>query len=106
MSYMVIYVPRALDDLREIYTYIAWTLQAPDTAKKQVGRIRQEIRGLDEMPLRCPVVQLPDWDGQPVRRLLVDRYAVFYEVCQEEQSVTVDRIVYTGRDLKSLSMTQ
>ena len=105
MSYRVIYAPRALDDIREIYTYIAWTLQAPDTAKRQVGRIRQEIRGVDEMPLRCSEVQLPDWDGPPIRRLLVDRYAVFYEVCQEKQRVTVDRIVYTGRDLNSLSMT-
>ena len=105
MSYRVIYTSMALDDLRAIYSYIAWTLRAPDTAKKQVERIRQEIRGLDEMPLRCPAVQLPDWDGSPIRRLLVDRYAVFYEVCQEERRVTVDRIVYTGRDLKSLSMT-
>ncbi len=106
MSYRVIYAPRALDDLREIYAYIAWNLQAPDTAKKQVGRIRQEIRELDEMPFRCTVVQLQDWDGQPVRRLLVDRYAVFYAACQEEQRVTVYRIVYTGRDLSGLSITQ
>ena len=105
MSYRVVYTSMALDDLRAIYSYIAWTLRASDTAKKQVGRIRQEIRGLDEMPLRCPVVQLPDWDGPPIRRLLVDRYAVFYEVCQEAQRVTVDRIVYTGRDLRDLSMT-
>ena len=105
MSYRVIYTSAALDDLRAIYSYIAWTLQASDTAKKQVGRIRQEIRELDEMPLRCPVIQLPDWDGPPIHRLLVDRYAVFYEVCQEEQRVTVDRIVYTGRDLKNLSIT-
>ncbi len=105
-TYRVNYAPRALDDIREIYTYIAWTLQAPDTAVKQIRRIRQEIRALDEMPLRCPIVQLPDWDGQPVRRLLVDRYAVIYEVCQEEKSVTIDRIVYTGRDLRNASMTQ
>ena len=43
-TYSVIYSPEAKDDLREIYSYIAFELEAPDTAEGQVNRIRKEIR--------------------------------------------------------------
>ena len=49
-TYSVIYSPEAKDDLREIYSYIAYDLQAPETAEGQVDRIRKEIRSLDFMP--------------------------------------------------------
>lgn len=57
--YSVIYSPQALDDLREIYLYIAFALKVPDTAKKQVNRIRKEIHSLDFMPSRYSLV---DWE--------------------------------------------
>lgn len=31
-TYSVVYSPEAKDDLREIYSYIAFELEAPDTA--------------------------------------------------------------------------
>ena len=43
-SYKVGYSVDALDDLREIYSYIANELLAPETATSQLGRIRKEIR--------------------------------------------------------------
>lgn len=50
--YSVVYSPKAKDDLKEIYTYIAFTLSVPTTAEKQINRIRKAIRSLDFMPLR------------------------------------------------------
>lgn len=35
----------------EIYSYIAFELEAPDTVERQVKRIRKEIRSLDFMPM-------------------------------------------------------
>lgn len=55
-SYKVGYSVDALDDLREIYSYIANELLAPETATSQLGRIRKEIRSLDFMPDRKSVV--------------------------------------------------
>ena len=34
-SYSVVYSPEAIDDLREIYSYIAFTLMVPKTAKNR-----------------------------------------------------------------------
>lgn len=54
-TYSVIYSPEAMDDLREIYLYIAFTLKVPDTAEMQVNCIRKEIRSLDFMPSAIPL---------------------------------------------------
>ena len=40
-NYQIIYSPEALDDIRKIYSYIAYELQVPDTALNQVNRIRK-----------------------------------------------------------------
>ena len=51
-SYEVGYSVDALDDLREIYSYIANELLVPETATAQLSRIRKEVRSLDFMPVR------------------------------------------------------
>ena len=51
-SYNVGYSVDALDDLREIYSYIANELLVPETASTQLSRIRKEVRSLDFMPAR------------------------------------------------------
>lgn len=43
-AYFIVYSSEAMDDLREIYSYIAFTLKVPSTAKNQVDRIRKEVR--------------------------------------------------------------
>ena len=45
-SYKVGYSVDALDDLREIYSYIANELLVPETASAQLSRIRKEVRSL------------------------------------------------------------
>ncbi len=45
-SYAVWYSPVAKQDLKSIYTYIAYDLRERNTAKDQVNRIRREIRSL------------------------------------------------------------
>ena len=51
-SYKVGYSVDALDDLREIYSYIANELLVPETASTQLSRIRKEVRSLEFMPAR------------------------------------------------------
>ena len=42
-SYKVGYSVNALDDLREIYSYIANELLVPETAIAQLSRVRKEV---------------------------------------------------------------
>lgn len=60
-TYQVVYSSEALNDIRKIYSYIAYELQVPDTALNQVNRIRKEIRSLDFMPMRYSIVDWEPW---------------------------------------------
>lgn len=51
-TYAIKYSTKAINDLRDIYSYIAFNLQAPETAAKMVRRIRNSIKELDFMPER------------------------------------------------------
>jgi toxin ParE1/3/4 len=99
-TYKVIYSPEALDDIRKIYSYIAFELQVPDTALNQVNRIRKEVRSLDVMPMRYSIVDWEPWKGMQMHKLPIDNYVVFYLVDSNLYTVTIIRIVYGRQDVE------
>lgn len=105
-AYRVVYSPEARDDLKEIYTYIAVELQAPETAEGQVNRIRKEIRSLDFMPSRYAIVDWEPWRSMGMRRVPVDNFVVYYAVNDGSRTVTVIRIFYGGRDVENIINTE
>lgn len=102
-SYSVVYSPEALNDLKDIYAYIAQELLAPDTALNQVNRIRKEIRSLDFMPSRYALVDWEPWKSMGMRKVPVDNFVVFYTVDSNSMTVVIIRIVYGGRDIESIA---
>ena len=101
-SYSVVYSPEAMDDLREIYSYIAFTLMVPETAEKQVNRIRKEIHSLDFMPSRYAFVEWEPWQSMGMHKVPVDNFVVYYTVNDDSRTVTVIRIFYGGRDAANI----
>ena len=101
-SYAVVYAPQAFEDLRDIVSYLTFTLHAPDTAKRLTGRIRKQIRELGHLPARHPAVEWEPWHSMNLRHVSVGNFVVFYRVEESTQTVTVVRIVYGGRDLEQL----
>lgn len=101
-SYAVVYAPQAFEDLRDIASYLTFTLHAPDTAKRLTGRIRKQIRELGHLPARHPAVEWEPWHSMNLRHVSVGNFVVFYRVEEDAQTVTVVRIVYGGRDLEQL----
>ena len=102
-KYDVQYAPLAIEDLRNIYRYIAHSLLEPTTALKQTDRIREGIRSLSAMPSRHPLVDWEPWRSLQIRKLPIDNYMVFYSVNPEVQSVTVYRIFYGGRNIQEIA---
>lgn len=102
-SYRVVYSPAALNDLKDIYAYLALELLEPNTAQKQTDRIRREIRSLDFMPERYACVDWEPWKSMGMRKVSIDHFVVFYTVDRGAKSVSVIRIVYGGRDLESIA---
>lgn len=101
-TYSVRYSPEAKEDLKDIYAYIAYDLQATDTAKGQVNRIRKEIRSLDFMPARYAMVDWEPWKSLGMRHVPVDNFVVYYAVNDNQHIVTVIRIFYGGRDVEGI----
>ena len=101
-NYKVSYSADALDDLREIYAYIANELLVPETAAAQVGRIRKEIRSLNFMPARYALVEWEPWNFMKMHRLPVDNFIVYYLINDEKMAVTVVRVFYAGRDIEGI----
>ena len=102
-SYNVIYSPQALNDLKDIYAYIAQELLVPDTARNQVNRIRKEIRSLDFMPSRYALVDWEPWKSMGMHKAAVDNYVVFYTADSDSLTVAIICIVYGGRDIESIA---
>lgn len=101
-TYSIIYSSEAKDDLREIYSYIAYDLQALETAEGQVNRIRKEIRSLDFIPSRYAVVDWEPWKSMGMHRVPVDNFIVYYVVNNGSRTITVIRIFYGGRDIEDI----
>ncbi len=102
LLYTITYSPVALDDLRGVYSYIAFSLKVPGTAEKQVNRIRKEVRSLISMPNRYALVDWEPWHSMGMHKLPVDNFVVYYLTDANAKVVTVARIFYGGRDIESI----
>ena len=102
-SYKVGYSVDALDDLREIYSYIANELLVPETASAQLSRNpkRGSFIGFHASSLCVSL----DWElgiSMKMHQLPVDNFIVYYLVDDKERTVTVARIFYGGRDIEEI----
>ena len=86
-SYKVGYSVDALDDLREIYSYIANELLVPEAAAAQLGRISLSVRSLDFMPARYTLVEWEPWHSMKMHQLPVANFIVYYLVDDKERTV-------------------
>ncbi len=99
MSYEIRMTPQAQDDLRGIFEYIAFTLQSPQNAAGQLDRLEESIDSLEQMPERFRVYDKEPWRSRNLRIMPVDHYLVFYIPNREEETATVIRVIYGGRDI-------
>ena len=90
-TYTVRYAPQALDDLRDLYSYVAFSLKEPATAQKLVNRIRKAARSLDALPGRHPVVDWEPWQSMGMHRFTVEDFlkSVVYKKARIEKVVFV-----------------
>ena len=78
----------ALDDMEEIYDYIADVLLTPENAMGQYNRIADAILTLESNPERCPVFEAEPEQSWRMRRMVIDNYLVCYIVDPDKVAVT------------------
>ena len=96
------YSSKALNDLRNIYAYIAFQLQAPETAKRQIERIQEKICSLDLMPEKYALVEWEPWKSQNTHRVPIDNFVIFYIVYPNIKELTILRILYGKQNIEQI----
>lgn len=99
MKYKIEISEQADKDLRSIYEYIAFELQAPENASGQIDRLEEHILSLDNMPEKYRIYDKEPWKNRGLHILPVDNYAVLYIPDTDTKVVTILRIMYSGRDI-------
>ena len=98
-KYRIEYAVDALEDIRDIYEYIAFTLKETDTAQAQVNRIREAARGLDAFPLRNKILEFEPFQSMGMRQVVVDNFIIFYLTDNDNKTVKISRILYGKRSI-------
>ena len=88
--------------LKEIFQYILYTLQAPGTAEKMLDLLEREILSLSSFPNRIPLTQDEPWHSQGIHKMVVKNYLVYFWVDENAQTVHIIAVVYGRRDQKQL----
>ena len=83
-------------DLRGIFEYIAFELQALENASGQLDR---QILSLDTIPERYRKYEKEPWKTRGLRVLPVDNYVILYIPDSDKKVVTILRVMYAGRDI-------
>lgn len=97
-KYTVKITPQAQEQLREIISYIRFTLLSPGTALKMLDTLQKEISSLDQFPNRVPLTEEEPWHSQDIHKLSVKNYLVYFWVNEDSKTVHVIGIVYGRKD--------
>lgn len=97
-QYKVEITKEALQDMEDIYNYIANELLSPENAMGQYNRIAGEILRLDMFPEKFKVLESKREKKRELRRLVVDNYSVFYVI--NEDRVIVTNVLYSASDIE------
>ena len=99
MIYEVEVSQQADSDLRGIFEYIAFELQSPKNASRQLDRLEGQILSLNMMPERYRRYEKEPWKSRGLRVLPVDNYVVLYIPDHDKKVVTILRVMYARRDI-------
>ena len=98
-KYKVEITGEALQDMEDIYNYIATELLSPENAMGQYNRIADEILTLDTFPERFRIMESEPEKSMELRRMFVDNYSVFYTIRVDK--VIVTDVLYTASDIEA-----
>ena len=97
-QYKVEITKEALQDMEDMYNYIALELLSPENAMGQYNRIADEILTLDTFPQRYRIMDSEPEKQMELRRMIVDNYSVFYTIRADK--VIVTDVLYTTSDIE------
>lgn len=93
-EYTLKVTPKAYEDLDEMYYYISNKLYNETAANHLLEKIETGIMRLKEFPFSCSVLKDELLKEKGYRKLIINKYIIFYLVREEEKEVVVMRVLY------------
>ena len=93
-KYEVRLMNQALQDLDNIYAYIAGNLLESGIAAEIVNTLEAEILSLEYLPYRCPERRTGSFANSGYRQLMVKNYIVIYRIDEANKQVLVVTVRY------------
>ena len=100
--YKIEYLLAALQDMTGIVSYISRKLCNPDAAENLAGKLVGAADMLADFPYANPLYIPIKPLRYEYRKLLVENYIMFYRVDELAKTVTIARVIYSGRDYVKL----
>lgn len=88
-KYEVRLMNQALQDLDDIYRYIAGSLLEPGTATELLDTLEHEILSLEYLPYRCPERRTGSFTNSGYRQLMVKNYIAIYRIDEAKKQVLI-----------------
>ena len=95
MKYTVVYLELALEDVRDIRSYLSQFY--PGTPAKFLTALKSGIENLRDNPFMYAKYE----DNTAYRKMAVLDYLVFYKLFEPERTVEIHRVLYGMRDIKA-----
>lgn len=102
MDFAVKILPPAINDIQEIYDYIALELKSTINAEHTISKIRNEIESLGSSPASFRLYPNEPWHSRGLRFMPVGNYIVFYIADEDKKEVNVLRVLYGRRDFTKI----
>ncbi|GAP00287.1 type II toxin-antitoxin system RelE/ParE family toxin [Fructobacillus ficulneus] len=100
MMFTVKISEQAKADIQGIYEYIAFELNAPKNAARQLDRLEGAIQKLNTFPDSHQLYSNEPWRSRGLRFLPVNNYLVYFIVNTDSAMVWVIRVMYGGRNIE------
>ena len=91
-------MPRAAEDMEDIYGYIYNEFAAPSAAYNFMEKIEKAFLRLREMPESCPLCEDEILRNKGYRKLIVNNYTALYIINKKEQSVLIMRVFHNRQN--------
>ena len=102
MTYNISISETAEMEMKSISDYISDVLHSPQSAYNLMREMQKQIRALNQMPKRYPLVFDERLAKMGIRSMPVKNYSIFYIVSEQENTVTIISVMYNRRDWANL----
>lgn len=97
-AFEVEFTEQCIEEMIEIYDYIANKLKESESAKKIINEVNERILGLASFPESYMKTGKADKLKRDYRRIVVKKYVVLYTIDYENEKVFIVHMRYGGKE--------